>query len=472
MADFLHGVEVLEVQGGTRPIRTVKSSVIGLVGTAPKGPVNTPVLISGSRAEGARIFGTGLGTIPDGLDAVFDQIGATVVVVNVLDPAIHKVAVAEKEYVLTADDTVRLDHRYASAVVVTDPTGTTTYTVDVDYTYDPDTGVLSRVLLGAIGASATVKVAYDRPDETAVTVVDAVGGVTADTGAYTGVQALLGAASEVKVTPKILVAPGFTSIVTPVAPGAITGAPVTTALVSIADRLKAVIVADGPNRNDADAITYRGLFGSRRVYVVDPWVKVLDPETNTVISEGSSARVAGLIARSDNERGFWWSPSNREVNGILGTSRPVEFSLGDPNARANHLNENEVATIINLYGYRLWGNRTCSGDPKWAFLSVVRTADQINESLLRSHLWAVDRNITKTYLEDVVDGVNAYLRELVGLGAILGGRCWVDPDLNTPEAIAAGRVYFDFDFTPPSPAERITFRSRLVNDYIDEILAA
>ena len=49
MGDFLHGVEVLEVQGGTRPIRTVKSSVIGLVGTALKGPVNEPVLISGSK---------------------------------------------------------------------------------------------------------------------------------------------------------------------------------------------------------------------------------------------------------------------------------------------------------------------------------------------------------------------------------------------------------------------------------------
>ena len=66
-----------------------------------------------------------------------------------------------------------------------------------------------------------------------------------------------------------------------------------------------------------------------------------------------------------------------------------------------------------------------------------------------------------------MDGVNAYLRELVGRGAILGGLCWVDPELNTPEAIQAGRVYFDFDFTPPTPAEHVTFRSRLVNDYIE-----
>ena len=50
------------------------------------------------------------------------------------------------------------------------------------------------------------------------------------------------------------------------------------------------------------------------------------------------------------------------------------------------------------------------------------------------------------------------------------GRCWVDPELNTPQAIADGRVYFDFDFTPPYPAEHIVFRSHLVDDYLEETL--
>ena len=468
MAEFLHGVEVIEVQTGARPIRTVKSSVIGLVGTAPKGPVNTPVLIAGSRREAVRIFGSGFGTILGALEGIFDQIGASVVVVNVLDPSTHKVAVAAKSYTFGEDDTVQLDHRYAASLDVKYGTGTpsTDATEGTDYAFDPDTGILTRLPGGNITANSMVLVAYDRPDETAVMTADVVGGVDAATGAYTGVHALLGAQSEVKVQPKVLCAPGFTSQVTRTLT-TITGAPVTSEMVGVAERLSACVVADGPNTNDADAIAYRELFGSRRVFVVDPWLKVWDTEADGEALEGASARVAGVIAKSDNERGFWWSPSNREINGIVGTSRPVEFALGDRNARANHLNENEVATVIQQDGYRLWGNRTCSSDPKWAFLSVVRTADQINESLLRSHLWAVDRNITKTYLEDVVDGVNAYLRELVGLGAILGGLCWVDPELNTPEAIQAGRVYFDFDFTPPTPAEHVTFRSRLVNDYIE-----
>ena len=85
---FLHGVEVIEIDDGARPIQTVKSSVIGLVGTAPKGPVNTPTLILGSRSEAVKIFGDNQNySIPKALDGIFDQTGAMAVVINVADPA-------------------------------------------------------------------------------------------------------------------------------------------------------------------------------------------------------------------------------------------------------------------------------------------------------------------------------------------------------------------------------------------------
>lgn len=385
---FLHGVEVVNIDTGARPIRTVKSSVIAVVGTAPDAdttafPLNTPVLVAGSRLEAAKLdmVGNGNGTLPSAMDAIFDQAGAMVVVIRV------------------------------------------------------EEGI----------------------DE-AATQSNVIGGVDVATGSYTGIQAILAAESVVKVTPRILVAPGFTHVQA-----------VLTEMVSVAERLRSVIIFDGPNTNDADAITYRQAQGSKRVLMVDPWVKVWDTATSSEVIQPASARVAGMIAKSDNERGFWHSPSNREMLGIIGTARAVDFTLGDVNARANLLNENEVATIIQKDGYRLWGNRTCSADPKWAFLSVVRTADMINDSLMRAHMWAVDRNITKTYVEDVVEGVNNYLRHLTNIGAILGGKCWADPELNSIDQIQQGKVYFDFDFTAPTPAEHITFRSHMVGDYIEEI---
>lgn len=43
-ANYLHGVETIEIETGPRPVKAVKSAVIGLIGTAPCGPVNQPTL--------------------------------------------------------------------------------------------------------------------------------------------------------------------------------------------------------------------------------------------------------------------------------------------------------------------------------------------------------------------------------------------------------------------------------------------
>lgn len=388
---FLHGIENQTVDDGSRPITTVRSSTIGLVGTAPDAdplifPLNTPVLIAGSRTEAAKLGLTG--TLPDAIDSVFDQVGAVVIVVRV------------------EESTTALE-----------------------------------------------------------TLANVLGGVDANSGQYEGVHAFIAAENITGFVPKILIAPGFTHT-----RATETANAVVAELSGIADRLKAVIIADGPNTNDADAIAYAGDFGSKRIYVVDPKSKKTGTDGKTITS-WSSAHVAGLIAKSDNERGWWWSPSNQNINGITGTARAIDFAMGDTSSRTNLLNEKKVNTIIRQNGYRLWGNRTLSSDSKWQFLCVVRTADMIDESLKAAHLWAVDRGITKNYVSDVVEGVNSYLRYLKNIGAIIGGQCWADPDLNAADVIKSGKVYFDFDFTPVYPAEHIVFRSHLVDDYIKDIFA-
>ena len=539
---YLHGIEVVEIQTGARPIRTVRTGIVGLVGTAPKGPRNTPTLIAGDRTRAVQLFGRRVGTIPDALEAILQQTGAVVCVVNVLDPATDVVPVAGRAYAQAAGVYTLPDQYVRNVVVRLTSAGGTVQTAGTDYTLDAEAGTVTVVAGGGLAApAAKAWITYDRlQDETAtvpltvsdealvidrgtpvalahtdgvagvvvrseadgggtlytagthytldagagtiegesaggapadgatvyvsytytatrgVADADVVGGAQTD-GSLTGIAALIGAESVVGHAPKILIAPGRSD-----------SQAVADALISAADRLRGVAVIEGPSTTDADAIAYRGHFGARRAYLVDPGVKVTDADDETV-DRPVSPYVAGVIARSDAERGFWWSPSNRLITGIVGTSREIDFALGDAAARANLLNEDEVATIIRQTGYRLWGNRTCSTDPKWAFLSVVRIADALNDSLLRAHLWAVDRNVTRTYLEDVAEGVNAYIAELVGLGALLGGRCYPTPDLNTAQTVAAGKVYFDFDFNPVYPAERVTFRSRLVNDYIEEI---
>ncbi|MEO0682718.1 MAG: hypothetical protein AAF192_20145 [Pseudomonadota bacterium] len=63
MTSFLHGIETIEVSNGARPIQTVRSSVIGIVGTADSAsadfPLNTPVLVTGpTQAAGLGVDST------------------------------------------------------------------------------------------------------------------------------------------------------------------------------------------------------------------------------------------------------------------------------------------------------------------------------------------------------------------------------------------------------------------------------
>jgi len=315
--------------------------------------------------------------------------------------------------------------------------------------------------------AVVVVVRVESATDEAQTMANVVGGVSATTGQFTGTHVLLGAESVVGVKPRILIAPGFTHQTggTAQAP---TANPVVAELKGIADKLRAIIVQDGPSKTDAAAIQAAKDAGSKRVYLVDPRSLKMN-DTGAIVPAFSSAVVAGAIAWKDNSVGWWASPSNTELMGIVGTERPIPFALGDATSNANLLNQGNVTTIIRQGGFRLWGNRTLSIDPKWQFLCVVRTNDIIADSIQAAHLWAVDRGITKTYIEDVTDGVNAFLRDLKTKGAILDGKCWADPDLNTAANIAQGRAYWDYDFGPVYPAEHMTFRAHINDNYITEI---
>ena len=87
--DFIHGVEVVEVLDGTRPIATPRFSIGGTVGTAPEAdadafPLDTPVLVR-SAFEASKLGATG--TLVDGVRAFLTAGGGTLVVVRVEEGA-------------------------------------------------------------------------------------------------------------------------------------------------------------------------------------------------------------------------------------------------------------------------------------------------------------------------------------------------------------------------------------------------
>jgi phage tail sheath protein FI len=285
-----------------------------------------------------------------------------------------------------------------------------------------------------------------------------IGGVLAD-GKRTGLQALLDGKSRFNAQPRLLVTPAHSATLA-----------VGTALVALADKLRGIALIDGPNTTDEAALAYAENYGAKRAFLVDPGVQYWDTTASATVDAAASAWVAGLFAWTDNEYGFWASPSNKEFVGITGTSRPVEFLDGDETCRANLLNNANVTTIIRDDGYRLWGNRTLSSDPKWAFVTRVRTMDIVMDAILYGHKWAVDRSITATYVKDVTEGLQAFMRDLKNQGAIINFEVFADTELNTASQLEQGKVYWNIRFTDVPPAENPNFRVEVTNQWLTEVL--
>lgn len=462
---FYHGPEVVEVDDGIRPIRTPASAIIGLIGTAPDAdaatfPLDTATLLLPSQQRKAVKLGDA-GTLKDAVDAIWDQGGATIVLVRVaegVDQAATLSALVGDQTLLTGVHAFRA----ARSAVDTQPR----ILISPGHTGIRPTGVSDiTVDAGGSGYTAegtTVTIAGDGTGAQATAVITD-GVVTGITITRPGIG--------YTAPPTVTIAGDGTGATATASIGTVAN-PIVAELLGVAASLRAVILADGPSSTLEAAADYRKDWGSDRVYITDPWVQVWDTDFDGAVDQPPSARVAGTIARMDNERGFWWSPSNQVINGIIGTSRPVGWAVGDVHSEANWLNEREVTTVIRREGFRLWGNRTCADDPLWAFLSVRRTADMVYDAVEAAFVWAMDRPLSAQLVLDVQESVNAYLRSLRARGAILGGRCWLDPELNTPDRLMAGHLTLDFDIEPPAPMERLTFRAHREDGYYTELIDA
>ena len=86
MADYLHGVRVIELNDGTRPIRTIPTAVIGMVCTADDAdatvfPLDTPVLLTNVQTAVGKAGTTG--SLAKSLQAIADQTKPYTIVVRV-----------------------------------------------------------------------------------------------------------------------------------------------------------------------------------------------------------------------------------------------------------------------------------------------------------------------------------------------------------------------------------------------------
>ncbi len=471
-ANYLHGIETTEVERGPRAIRVVKSAVIALIGTAPTGPVKS-LTLSLSDIDAAQ-FGTHLPgfSIPEALDGIYDFGVGTVLVYNVLDPVVHRSVVDAKPGLFAANDVLQVEHGALQELTVKSEDGSATYTVGIDYSVDMLTGRVQRVSTGGIPVNAQVKLDYAYADPSLVTPADIIGTVSL-AGQRSGLLAFQDSYTQFGFFPKIFIAPGFSPLNA-----------VSVELIASAIKMGGVTYIDAPiGTTVQQAIAGRGPAGtinfntsSDRVRPCYPHVKVYDPVTGERL-QPLSIRAAGLRAKVDNDNGYWWSSSNKELVGVIGLERPLTARIDDASSEVNLLNENGITTVFNSFGtgLRLWGNRTAA----WPtvthmrnFENVRRTKDVIDESIRYSSLQFVDVPITDALIDSIVESVNQFIRKLIGDQALIGGECWYDPARNPQTEIELGHLLFNYKLTVPLPFERGTFETEITGEYLVNLGAA
>jgi len=323
------------------------------------------------------------------------------------------------------------------------------------------TGTLAKVLDAIADQANAVTVVVRVPEgaDDAETTSNVIGGSGAD-GRKTGLQALTASQAELGVTPRILGAPGLDTL------------DVAVELAGLCQSMRAFgYIAAHDCTTISEAVLYRENFSQRELMLIWPDFTAWNTVTSATDTAWATARALGLRAKIDEDTGWHKTLSNVGVNGVSGLSRDVFWDLQNPASDAGVLNAADVTTLINYQGYRFWGSRTCSADPAFAFESYTRTAQVLADTMARAHFWTTDKPLSPTLARDIVDGIDAKMRELTTAGYLIGGRAWLDPKKNTKEGLFDGKLTVSYDYTPVPPLENLTLEQKITSDYLIDFAA-
>jgi len=472
-----------------------------LVTLGPVTNLQQPVLVAGSSltssATGqAGMFGPLIQgyTIPYALANIFAQGAGQAIVVNVFDQTKHYTNLSAQSFTFPAsgNQVISLAHMGISLVKVQNSSQTTTYIQNTDFTIDHVNGLITAKGGGALTAGQTVKVTFNYADPSQLSDASLVGTVTSNV--YTGMQAWKLSYGLMGFFPKILVAPSYGT--GPALQSVGSYDPTTaSALLTVATAMRAVCLIDCPPLSSPAALLAdRGATGnswdtsSERQILCGPCELYFDtgiaPTGITISTSGTAVQnlvnvnvsfpyspfVAGALAAKDLAKGYWWSPSNTQLVGVLGPDVSLYSSILDPSSDTNNLNAAGILTAFSAFGtgLRVWGNRSAAYPTESVpsqFISVRRTMDVIEESIELNMLQYIDSPISNALITQILANCNDFIRSLIQKGALVAGSATYNPAENPVSQIANGQLVFDLDVMPPPPAERLTF-----NVYIDTTL--
>ena len=179
-----------------------------------------------------------------------------------------------------------------------------------------------------------------------------------------------------------------------------------------------------------------------------------------------SGAVAGVMARTDAQRGVWKAPAGQEAS-LVGVPQLSVSLTDDENGELNPLGVN-CLRAFPIIGRVVWGARTLEGADQlaseWKYIPVRRTALYIEESLYRGTKWVVFEPNDEPLWAQIRLNVGAFMHDLFRQGAFQGKtpreaylvKC--DKETTTQNDIDHGIVNIVVGFAPLKPAEFVILK--------------
>jgi uncharacterized protein len=242
------------------------------------------------------------------------------------------------------------------------------------------------------------------------------------------------------------------------------------AAIACTTRRRAIVLVDAPVANSAwtktSQVTREAIAAvappSPNAALYYPRVQMLNAlHANRPDFFAPCGAVAGVIAKTDAERGVWKSPAGLEatLRGVVGLERNLTDREHGP---LNQLGVNCLRMFPNT-GAVVWGARTIAGadgnGSEWKYLPVRRLALFIEESIDRGTKWVVFEPNDEPLWANIRLTIETFLHTLFRQGAFQGSsprqayfvKC--GRDTITQADIDAGIVNILVGFAPLKPAE-------------------
>jgi uncharacterized protein len=228
-------------------------------------------------------------------------------------------------------------------------------------------------------------------------------------------------------------------------------------------------VGDRPVADAATVNTFRIGVSKQHSGIFYPRVQYSDAGIKKFT--GPSGMIAGLMARTDSQRGVWKAPAGIEAD--LRGLTDLELTMTDAeNGVLNKLGVNCLRKFPN--GIVSWGARTLDGSDdfgsEWKYIPIRRLALFLEESLYRGTKWVVFEPNDEPLWAKIRMNINAFMLGLFRQGAFQGStpdkaffvKC--DGETTTANDRNLGIVNIQVGFAPLKPAEFVIITIQQIPD--------